>query len=1283
MSNKLFTDNVTLLYERAREMEVPVKYVLIHFENSDQIDDYHNGQFFTYFQLIRQLRDRGMDINEMWDFIKEYTLGDSISIDEMIPMYFHSIYPEGIEFDRQTPTIEEFNKQLIFGKEMDDLSESIKLMFKDEPINPFTTLRNSYNSYNTIWKRNFIASMNGDVRELNKLIDADKNINNYSPLPYDDFDIDNVTMIYKASYEFNPLNAIFNNSRTSFRAPFIQLNNNGKRLYKIYRGKSSTQVTNYDNISVPSQLASDPFTLYVNLWMGESSDLEEDEAYQGNKSSFKLVTVKWTNGELIYTVPSPKNEDVDVNDILKRLHEHIDTDIPREDSIKITRISGSFSIFYTQPNVFAFIDTIMNDPDFNVFFYLDEASTFVHSMKFRYIGTSLNTKLKSIDTLQAKITARKAYRGKRVNTNEGEITLSKRSNTPYVTVEFERAGNERLVDDFVSILSSLLSKLQITQDEILDRYARVVPGFDDYIESLPRIPPEISDVQGPPPMKTLVGTEYDPMKPENRGRYLRKFGADLFVRGYAKKCNRITQPLIINETDIEYWKNKRTIGRYGPENRQIVKFPPEDPFYTAVCPGDVYKNIGLMENKILKNKDRYPYILCCYKENQFKNANSITSIVYKGGTKELRGEVATPISTDRILTIGRLAILPTTLDNFFNRLIVGHIFRLGVQIGSNSAIHAVAFALDKGYRMSPFKDRYVSRLRRRMSLYHPSLYKQEMSDYSDNEIVEQLRSEDVFFDPLLFYRGLEELYDCSIFVFNLSGKSKEDGTEISFLDLPVHKLFYARPRNRKNIVILLRHWGNGTDGLLHPHCELMISELKGEETLYFKPTRHVALHNALWGAFDFVQQTLTWKLDGGISTYLNTYSIVNWADVFGDRADGQYIDENGKMRLVRLKGDIFVSIPPSQPLNVEEFSLEEAGTKLPSIVTLTRVFGPYECVTADENGVTGLTFSMGDISIYCQCTHSPVTDDMCIVERNDALVIPLENVESPLNRYKVLEKVRSYLTQIMKYLYLVDGKGEIDDFLERTLRNYEGEIDSLELYNIDDVHEILPVGSVEEILEELTEQGLAIDGKLPVYDDEMMEGMRYLIETFSKNLVDVEYDEKELRVLRDYYSTKSDFSVDHDREFLLVSLNEYTSWYSSYKIPSVLKQRDIQNLKNDIQSRLVPLAFMYTEPYIYRRSENTVIRNNFNVAENNYYIIQSVAEGDVLRALNVILTWKREKRNLGHRARPLSEEPPTYAVYGIAPGGGMILKEGSEEMENKVLDYFYSGLHIYAAMLPL
>ncbi len=99
---------------------------------------------------------------------------------------------------------------------------------------------------------------------------------------------------------------------------------------------------------------------------------------------------------------------------------------------------------------------------------------------------------------------------------------------------------------------------------------------------------------------------------------LREYAPEIFVPGYSRLVQTPMQPVPIDIKDVSKWENQTFTDRLGRvAHRKVLTIidKEEGKLYMFVSPEDDYPYIGLKYNN-LSNKDRFPYIPCCFMSPQ-------------------------------------------------------------------------------------------------------------------------------------------------------------------------------------------------------------------------------------------------------------------------------------------------------------------------------------------------------------------------------------------------------------------------------------------------------------------------------------------------------------------------------------------------------------------------------------------------------------------------------------------------------------------------------------------
>ncbi len=1349
-----YDSSISYLYKWAVFLNVPVRFVIIEPETGRMsffvevfdLDDHPNAKFITIFDYIRRRVLAGPPtLNELWNEISQFQ-GDAFNPSELVPILLHAM-PEYREAGEALyPTVATFlssiGEQSIYPN-MKGFIDYYNSVWLPRFISDLESDRQTVEKFTRVQDQiSQIAPLYHSQIKLDSVtVTYDLSFPN-NPLP----DIFNTAytsyIIPYIQYNSDPAK-----SRDT---------DGSDRFYKIYKGRSVDAQPNYNNITLPPTVTSRGFTIYLSIWSGPNMDTEEEtqeDARTGKKEGFMVASINYLPESKVIrvTVNAPFTEEINQNVMIDRLHQHISAlPKPPEKAINENRISGNFTIYNADVIEESFLHLIMNDPLFSSYLYLEEAQkSFAVKQRLiiHYRGAIADKANSDAEggrnraAVSATINQDRIPRGETVliNTETGQLAryaVNQPEGLSVIQIKMTKASSRRVAEQFVNIISRLFRVYLEKGQSVVDEYIRFIPEYQMIINQ------KLAENQAPQETipATIQNGQIMDSTNESRIRRLQKYAEDVFVVNYARQCQKPLQPIPVRLEEIPFWQRKVFVNKNTGllEERQILPFPPDNPRYYFVCPYDKNPYPGVKPNNNLSNKHIYPYTPCCFGTNQFTKNTSNWHLYVSGQApvvKKTKNDHE--ISTDKFLSPERIGFVSSTVANFLSKYSdePGEIRRYGVPRDPNSFIHCVALAVrDPGYMNSPDKAAYVSLLRSRLFYQnrenpglgiYPELLRQEFYDMANEDIIRHIGDENEFFDPLTCYRVMEVLFNCTIYVFALNDKDRKTGQVMSLLQLPRHQYFHAHPPSSgTRTVLIVRHWGSEVNSSEYPQCELIVDKRQNEIRMLFDED----MNEILYPAMAFVGRTITWQIMDSanqrptLTARQNVYSALNYQKIFGQiLVNGQIIDDAGKARMFSLhpqwsspehKGysplEIYVNVPPTAPLNVPTFRAEDISKNLPPYERTIELFGNPVSATVGIDGtrLTGLWFSAGDLqfAFYCPCADIPMSE---FKEKYPnvgtpgtelsalTISIPRESnliLGSSLDRIREFRRSSAFITQIVRYLYLIAGRPEsIDGFLATIagMLDQNNKPDSALIYGMTSLQRILPDPDlgVEGVLTALSAQVPRVfpGGRLLIYDQQMYTGIRYGLIKWSKEVEGLPVDILDYRELKAYYTSKHDYQTS-PREWILSSLQEYNSWISVYVPSPNLQQRQIQNLKDNIQTQLNPNAYSYQEPYIYQKSGNTTIGTSLDPRQDLFYLIQNVAGGEFRRAIQVAYTWYLEKRNTGFGTEvwnPDNPNVPVYRVYRISQGGGTIVETSASSDASSFLEILHYGGNLYAAMLPI
>ena len=747
---------------------------------------------------------------------------------------------------------------------------------------------------------------------------------------------------------------------------------------------------------------------------------------------------------------------------------------------------------------------------------------------------------------------------------------------------------------------------------------------------------------------------------------------DLFIKQYPRNCACTHQPIQINKNDIGEWK-KRTIGNTNKE-RQVLRFEADDDaILYFVCPNDSISYPGLKKNNLTNNK-KYPFIPCCYKEKQ----GDIKKITLKKKQTKTKKHI---IKTNKILSDGRIGVLPEKLLNFISEYTDEKIYRFGVPNDSSSFIHCVLRALEfQDYMDSENKIDFVVDFR--MSLLNDidvSIVSQEMYNVEFEKIEHVVKNSTYFFDPSYFYRILEIMFDINIFVFE---QKNNDGV-YSIIDIqsPRHEYKYFRNVDlEKPTLVLYQHRGSDLNKSELPQCEIIVlmSDLDDMTFLYDKND----LTENILTLFQSSLSTIDIKRHIHIEENL---SESFFHDSFNSTIVSQNLDPYGKLQSINIKyttidsQDIIMTllIPPSYPRNLRvdekqirtdvNIVLEMFDGKLPDYI--------FTEMVENDNLIIGFWYSDVYILINPESVSKELYDEL-IVKENKSATDTLIWSDDIKRRYLLRKKnrVNMSILLLMFIKYYKENKDKkavprkkqsgkeelitspvikqgldsskvVDDFFDKyvILKNvdendyYVNDINilySLKEYNLKNMIKQLKIHT----------HNMIIGNKFNCYSEKYCEQLHYFVSYYFKTL---EPNENDVNFVNELFLTENDFRKSSD--FILFdSKNKLDNWYMTQEQTFIVHNKI--NKTDEISEKPFFLSFDY-----------------------KIFIVQRV-EGNLNHALYVAKYWNDFQVNLGYEIQEFQEEEIEienieYNMFNISQDGVQIPIIVDDDVNINILKY--------------
>ncbi|MHB1909858.1 MAG: hypothetical protein ACYCQJ_13460 [Nitrososphaerales archaeon] len=1314
-----YDNSASMFYKYAEKLLVPVRLLLakpagqnIHTMSEEfNLDENLDADFTTIFDYIREQDRHGLSMMEIWAGTNSFQ-GEVINPEEFIYQYIHAT-----------------------GKK--DEAEILRFIEQSKTTKmPYRNIDGILGYYERNWLPRLEKELEKDLAMAKKYKANQEKLETIKSLLTSPLKVDKITFSFTLDVTYDPLPDLFNLMKTNPTIPMIQYNGDHTRLYKIYKGDED-HPPDYNLIKLDTGQTPRKNTLYFKLWTGEPEE-EPKVTYQIGQIFFK-------NMHATIQLETEITEQVNEKVIVDRLFENIPSEIlprPAMNTMVENKVSGTFYIYQTKLIEDLFHWFSLNDDLFVNYLYIEEGQrTLVAKKKVQinYRGTVIQTTVEENikeNILRSPITANLSEEmivpGSKIDVlDKGTIkrvTIKKKD--PILRVDMTRASSRRISSQFMDILSKLMREYNENSKRILERIYRVIPAYKTYLQEEASIVPSVYSSEPILPPSFNDKGEY--IRPKMLSKKLTEYAKRIFLVGdYSRLCQGARQPDYILESEVERWKQKKYIGNDDESHeRSVLRFPPEDPKYIFVCPDDSFPVPGLIKNN-MSNSNIYPELPCCYGSDDGT-----------GRGKNKAVGLGTIITTKKILSPGGRARLAGDFKELFSLYTLtakdeddedyeveidekDDYLRYGVIRDPNSFIHCLLVATENAEYFDLSQNertRYAQKFRKALfTREKPRIRygtcKQELYDFDEEGIVKLVNNEEAFFDPLMFYRALEEYFKVNIYIFNYEGKDPTTGNRINLLQTPRHKLFHVHQNNPdRPVVMIICHMGAERDHLEYPQCELVVFN-HGKE--YIKKFNQ-DLNELLLPAMQYISRTLTWQPVAKIIQVRESYfaSIQLRSGLGQIPITNQFIDEAGKARYFAITprwGDVkhtkldslrvIIGTPPTAPLNVMNMTKEQISKHLPPAQVLLDLFGDPTIATLDQRGkyINGLWFPVGDNvnGIYCPCqrinlasfkAEHPNYAKLKTESAVSNLNIPVhpEDTYNPLQRLSNLRKSAMIIYQLYQYLYLLAGRPVVRDFVSSITKILKTDLDSASIYDPKYLPRVFPdQPTVSQVLNELEKlkPPFIKKGFIYLYNQNMVLGLLSHLNKFAEDIEELPLTAADYREVKNYYSSLQDFR-HNPQETLLLSQAEYSQWMTENVKASDFQSREVQHLKDHIQTKLTPLYRIYTEPFIFQQVSDNLVGSNLQVNKDRYYLIQNVASGDITRALHVALIWKREKRNLGFKASPLPTENdreavPVHKIYHITSFGTIELEQDNSKGEQDYLLLLHYGGKDYGAMMVL
>ena len=1001
--------------------------------------------------------------------------------------------------------------------------------------------------------RSLKSFLEENVKRLNKLTKFYKQINNieYSVPPSEIEKSFNITssimrldVLYKNKKTSQELgDTIVNLITTSKDLIYIQLNNSGRKIYKIYNRYIDIIQIKQDTVKFIEDN-----TLYMR--------------YKNNLFEFNLVG---SYIEFKYT-----------GDNIEEIKRNILYSIPdlTIEKTKKKEVRGFFEVEFENFDELKLYYLIHTDSVIDKFLFINEISaprSLKENIKY-YFKKCMNSSSKRDYSVYFYITK---SRGKSYK------------------IEFSsKIENKNSIEEFCLIFLKLITYYKKSIENIEEISANNL---------YPLIANPYTGVDGEGLGGKIIMEEMSTKGiRENKISILEKKEPDMFPKSkYVRICTCPKQPIIVETEDAKYWNEYEKDGK----KKQVVVFPPPESNQVSekhhfVCPSSEYNFVHFLQNKDPDSK--YPITPCCSKtahansKRLYQDYDKIRKDYtgYFSKQDELKKNIGTHLKINKILGTNQVGSLPEYLDIFMKKLYPSKdikFIRQGVMRNNySSLIHCVLKSCDY-LKTLPVKNKTIKKIHEillelkmeydksedlgkkqiivnnlREIMTHKNKFReheeniilvniescyQETYNLKKGTIQEIIEDPEENFDSKIFYKLLENLFSVNIFVFY-------DDNDETKLEKPNHDMYHIREVNVLLPSLFILKHGSGKDINTYE-----IIKIKDREEFHFPIEISAFMKN-------FIDKTSFYNLCSDTKLVKNTNTNINWNFILNNyEIQNQCINNHGKTFCLTIKifngKKISLFINETFPLNTSELLNYYKSTKKDCIKTLGKEY---------KEGSEGLWYKVnGSLSLFVPCED--IKSKNTLVCENYVIMKMEQKKDLKLKKLQISYKNSLVLQNIILWLWELDPGNDVDDWFDAYSDYIDNDTIEIILSN-----EPIKIPTVLETDIKTTVDGIKYfeeiipsifnNDTIYLYDD-LYDNMKQFLKNYQyKNKgLDKNPDINSLNV----YEKKNDFK-SKDLTTLLIGEENLDTWLNSYYV----KNKDISYICEDDKS--INLPFFINKP---------------------------------------------------------------------------------------------------------
>lgn len=1167
----------------AAEMKTLSKY--LYFPNGiPTIDDFHKNENIYVEDLLKTITDdnAGYEFNSIFEQVKNKLGQQKLDLIEDIFIPFVV-----------------FNKTLI---EIPEDMQGIYILMLQTEIDNANIFTNKQN-VNKIWdNREITINVITDAIKFNrkssekqkKLFLQFENISTY--IPYTPFEIENVNFEFTLDINHVTIMEIFNHIQLNAEVPFASINN----IYKILKdfvpseewGFSTEKVIIFkvlqkiDISGIKFQDFTDAFLSIIGEPGQEVITVSMSLITSGQYLSRDKLIERFLN-----TIKGLGEINV------KNIHE--------------SRINGVFYFPKHTMNKYIMADLIMNNPVFSSMMSVDESDKASKKKESVYI----HFRHPIIGEINANITEKISEKGDQVLRGK-DVKGDFKFGTSYIRVKISSADNLNSAQKFQELFSRLMVMYDNEYQSILDFYRLYIP---DFVTTKP--------------IKQQVIQNFK----------LKDIAPEVFTTGYPPKCPH--QPTIISDDEVAEAEAKGKIVMKYPQNYDEGFIP-----RNYICEHSNAKYPGLRDNP-LNNRDIVPFLPCCYTKNHEDRKGSIFRHYYHGEDLRIKVDMDQQdlIITNKFVPKDKYGTLPDDITKLFDIFDPqeGYMYvRKGVFDTKSSFLDCVMEGMYEETNILDLQEKEE----REAKLYEirndnatvarAASCRQEMYDFTTNEIIAAIQDPDIYMDPKLFTSMLEELFNCNIYVFNRTNIRNGQ------LAIPRHLQAFYKTKRRAKCIFIYEHWGSTSDHANYPRCELIVRWKIGggrEEDVSYYSNYDSKVARGVRKVFNRMRQAYSLNTE-----ILETEFPINNKNV---KIIEQGIDSYGKCRMIRFKyknqiGTLLTT--PIQPLYIPEIK-KWIATKLDQKIALQ--FAATLGITISgqsisNNIVKELYGVLGNVKISIPVKDSNPINGVPILDKG---VSYPEKENSIIDNYNHYKKLARYITEYTFWLfskYLQEDNSR--DMELNTIREFfQNKVKIIENFEYGHVSKIFDMNS-----------GVMDNGKLVLKSEETLKRLVYTLRVYLRRYRQKIREYYTHRVIENYYVDVTDFD-QYQFQVILQGDKSVEKWIHEQKIK--------YNIYNSVQIGILGIPYFF---------HNKLIDNKIYLAQNT---------DDLHKALKISQTWLQNGYNIGENPSPTNQLNQFTLYRYINPNDITLFRVGGipTPLDIKIIGYKVGEHSLFTVLLPL